>query len=145
MAFPMSDRCWFEVHVRKEDASAFRELVVHGSSYEEAPAEDHYPNAVYLLDSDADYGHYSACEEAAERGLVFEGSSGPGAEYGSARFCGFDGDFHYIETVWGGASAVRYDERVRRLDLSTLPNIEAYFNAVERVRAALGDESRGSR
>ena len=96
----MSDHCWFRVHVRSEDAPAFRDSVFAGLEFEEGPAGDHYPNAVYFLDSDADYGHYSACEEAAERGLVFEGSSGQGAQYGAARFCGFDGEFHHIETLW---------------------------------------------
>ncbi len=47
----MSDRCWFAVHVRKEDVRAFQKIVLDDSGCEEASK---YQRAVYFLDSDAD-------------------------------------------------------------------------------------------
>ena len=139
----MGDRCWFEVHVRREDAQPFRDLVFNGLDCEEDSPNDYYPHAVYFRDPEANYGHYNACQEAAEHGLVFEGSSGSGAEYGPAKFCGFDGEFHHIETLWDGAPALRYDENARCPDLSSVREIEAYLHAFQRVQNTLGDRSWG--
>ena len=135
----MSDRCWFAVHVRKEDAQLFRKLVADEGSLVEEPPDPCHPNAVFFRDPEAYYGHYDACEKAAACGLAFDGACGPGSESPPGRFCGIDGRFYYSETLEGGAPTVRFGEEKRQLDLSALSGVERYLYAYDRVRLALGD------
>lgn len=143
----MSERTWFAVHVRKRDARAFRKIVFEPSScqYEEEPPEDEYSNAKYYVDIFADYAHYDECEDAAERGLIFEGRSGAGCEYGPARFCAIDGKFYHVETLWEDVPAVRYDEQACRIDTEGLQAIEKYLAAYQRVRSVLQGKTRRRR
>lgn len=141
----MGDRCWFEVYVRKRDAKAFQELVFHREGFEADPPHHDYPNAVYFQDDEANYGYYTECQDAGQRGLVFQGRSGAGGDYGPARFCAIDGQFHHIETLWDGTPAVGYDEEKRRLNAASLDAIEDYLQAYHRVRSILQGESRGRR
>lgn len=143
----MNDLTWFALHVRKSDAPAFRKLVLPQANPIEEPPDSYFDKdrAVYLVYNDVEYHDHLECEKAGKRGLVFAGWSGAGESHDAERFCGNDGKFYHIETLYDGELVVRYDEKKRRVSPKYLSALKRYLTAYHRVQPLLGAKRRSRR
>lgn len=76
----MGDRCYLSMRVRRTDYERLEMAPVFGA------IEEEHGDTLTLSDDQANYGLYSAREEWANQGAVFEGQHSEGGEYSGAVF-----------------------------------------------------------
>ena len=128
----MGDRCYMHVTVEKARAKEFA-LLLFG--YEKEP-DDEGENYISYEAFEVNWGGYTDRVEAAEKGILFYGSHGAGADYGPAAFYGADGQHNETPTGHNHGYVVFADED-GNIPQAAQDSLKHFVRELEKVKARI--------
>lgn len=93
----MGDRTYMEIVCRREDSALFDVLGFRQQDWR----SDLPPDAVFLVDEEANYGHDSEMARLAEQGVVFCGRHDEGGDYHAACIASDGARYCRVDTLHG--------------------------------------------
>jgi hypothetical protein len=132
----MSDTCYCELRIRKDDQERFEELGFGTErSYEKACEGKPY---IDVYDEQCNYGAQTELEGLATEGIPFYGAHGAGDDYQEAAFASADGEIAW-PTCRGGCPAVRVTNGPDWFDQDDIEEVETYYRLLKRAKELLGE------
>jgi len=134
----MSDTCWFEMVVDREDVRKVNEVMFNTKDnlYWNEVIEDENDNTLTLISDEANYGYYNELKRLTEAKINFYGKHDSGSGYEAARFACFDGKYRGVATINDEPAALVGRDGISE---ASVKNIWEYYAIYDLVIAIFRD------
>ena len=129
----MSDSCWFEMVVDKEDVRKVNKIMfdTEDNIYWNEVNENEN-KTVALVSYEANYGYYTELKRLVEAGITFCGEHSSGSEYGAERFVHYGGEYRSVVTTEDGPVVLVGRDGISE---ASLKNVQEYYAIYDLVIA----------
>lgn len=146
----MGDRTWCQISSRSGDLTKLTK-VLHGLNDEPTEQEadelwdeldDQEDGTTFVQEYEVDWGWFDEVNRAAKEGLIFEGSHGPGGEYGPKEFVCMGGRAYWMESDGHGRVLIQVKSPGRPIK-GQLAQAKAFYRARKGVQKYLSATTSG--